>query len=134
MLDINKLFKELFVQPKYEFPSVFGDFKTETGSDENGDWKKQTYQSKDGSTKIVTFYRTISNENNELLSLKNEMKTAVSLQDYEKAITLRGKIRELENSQTKIFELEKDLARAVDTEDFELAIKLRDKLKNLKTK
>lgn len=134
MLDINKLFNNFFNEPKFEFPSFFGDIKIETGSDNNGDWKKQTYQSKDGLTKIVTYYQTSSPENSELSDLRNDLKNAIDEQDFEKAITLRDKIKGIEDEQNKIFELEESLNDAIDSENFELAIELRDKLKNLKTK
>lgn len=134
MLDINKLFNEFFNEPKFELPSIFGELKTETGSDENGDWKKQTYHSKDGLTRIVTYYKSTSLENNELVNFKNELKTAVSNQDYETAITLRDKIKTIESKQTQISELENSLDEAIESENFELAIELRNKIKDLKTK
>lgn len=134
MLDINKLFNDFFNEPKFEFPSFFGDIKIETGSDNNGDWKKQTYQSKDGLTKIVTFYKTTSSESDELVGLKNDLKNAINEQDFEKAIILRDKIKSYEDEMDKVYELENSLEEAILSENFELAIELRDKLKNLKTK
>lgn len=134
MLDINKLFNDFFNEPKFDFPSIFGNIKTESGFDKDGGWKKQTYESKDGLTKIVTYYKSTSLENSEMDELKSELKTAVNEQDYEKAITLRDKIKKLEIEKTKIYELEKSLDEAIESENFELAIELRDKIKNLKTK
>ena len=134
MLHINKLINDFFNEPKFAIPSVFGELKTEKGSDENGDWKKQTYQSKDGSLEIVTFYRSGVKDNEELQNLENELKNAVNDHDFERAITLRDKIKSLKSEQDQISELEKSLDDAIDTEDFELAIELRDKLKTLRTK
>lgn len=134
MLDINKLINDFFNSPSFESPSLFGDIKIKTGFDNNGDWKKQTYRSKDGLIKMVTYYQTSSPENSELSDLRNDLKNAIDEQDFEKAITLRDKIKGLKDEQNKIFELEKSLNESIDSENFELAIELRDKLKNLKTK
>ena len=57
---------------------------------------------------------------------------AVEEQDFEQAVELRDKIKNLEENKEKISELNKELEECIKTQNFEKAIEVRDKLNSLK--
>lgn len=125
--------------------SIFGGFNslnfngktnTEEGSDEHGNWVKQTFMSEDGSIMMTSVYRTdgepSSGKTTKLNLLKKKLSAAIENEAFEEAIKLRDEIKKYEENSEKIAELEKQLAEKVKNQEFEDAIKLRDELKKLK--
>lgn len=119
----------------YEPTFIKGETKTEKGSDDDGEWTKQTFTSKDGTYKVTSVVRTYGGEKTsdkqptKIESLKSELKTAVEKEDFQLAITLRDKIKELEKNEDKVLELQNKLKQHVENQEFEDAIKVRDELK-----
>ncbi len=134
--DIFNEFDTIFGQ----FDSIFGGLpnksKIENGTDELGNWTKETFMSEDGSVHITSFIRTggnvKSNDNSVINDLRQKLKVAVESEKFEDAVKLRDQIKNLENNSEKIKNLESELKIAIKEENFEKAIKLRDKLKQLK--
>ena len=114
---------------------IIGETKTEKGTDENGDWVKQSFTSKDGSYHISTFYRTASKKSTsnktEVKQLQKELETCVENQEFEKAAELRDKIKSLKENQKAIDSLKSKLDEAVKNQDFEKAAQIRDEIKSL---
>ncbi len=138
-MSMKKLFDE-FEQFFNEFDGFFkfkpigiiGETKTEKGSDESGDWVKQTYTSKDGSYQISTYYRTSKKSNTENQDLQKQLDECVKKQEFEKAAELRDKIKSLNEKSKKIENLHKRLEEAIQNQEFELAAQLRDEIKSTK--
>ena len=57
---------------------------------------------------------------------------AVEKQNFEEAVELRDKIKNLEENKEKISELNKELEDCIKIQDFEKAIELRDRINTLK--
>jgi protein-arginine kinase activator protein McsA len=57
---------------------------------------------------------------------------AVEEQNFEEAVELRDKIKNLEKNKEKISVLKKELDECIKTQNFERAIELRDELNSLK--
>lgn len=147
MLNRRFNFNDLFS----EFDSLFEGFGWDTspmtikvrksvdsGSDDNGEWTKETYTSEDGTYQVTSIYRyntpTTKKESNEISVLKEKMYKAVESQDFEEAAKLRDKIQSLTiQNQDKLSKLQKELDKAISKQDFESAIKLRDKIKKYKS-
>ena len=112
-----------------------GDTKTEEGSDEHGNWVKQTFKSEDGSVMMTSVYRTegepTPNKLTKLELLKKKLSFTIENEEFEEAIKLRDEIKKYEENSEKIYDLKNRLAIAVQSQDFETAIKLRDELKKL---
>jgi protein-arginine kinase activator protein McsA len=64
--------------------------------------------------------------------LKQKLNIAVDEQNFEEAVELRDKIKNLEKNKEELIKLNKELDECVKKQDFENAIKLRDKIKGLK--
>ena len=111
----RKLFNEfdtLFNSLLNQDPFIFkGKTKKENGKDENGDWSKETFTSEDGMIQFTTIFRsTYGNtpqpaEQNTLDRLRKELQNAVNLQEFEKAVELRDKIKNLEDNKVKLEDL-----------------------------
>lgn len=137
----RKLFNEfdnLFHSMLNQDPFIFkGKTQKEEGKDDNGDWSTETYISEDGMIQFTTIFRSNQTntqqptELNTLNRLKKELKNAVNLQEFEKAVELRDKIKNLEDNKIKLEDLNLQLTKAVDQQDYEKAIELRDKIKKL---
>jgi protein-arginine kinase activator protein McsA len=137
--EMNELINEFLNNPSFYYPSFLGDYKSESGQNENGEWLKQTYSSKDGSVKIVKFYQSNESEDNntesnDLTKLKKELEKSIEKQDFENAVILRDKIKKHEKNTKKITDLEKELQSLIETQNFEKAIEIRDELNKLKSK
>lgn len=131
MNELNEMIGD-FQEPSF----IKGETKTEEGSDENGDWTKQTFTSSDGSYHITSYVKSYGNskkpkESNELTSLRKELEVAIESQEFEKACELRDKIKNIEINKDKIAELQSQLDKSIKEQNFEEAIKLRDKIKKL---
>jgi len=128
--NLNRLFKELD-SFDMDFGFLNGKEKTESGSDDNGEWTKKTFKSNDGSYQVSYFTKNY-NKPNELQQLKSQLELSVKNQDFETAVELRDKIKKLEENKETISLLNKQLSECVKNQDYEEAIKLRDKIKELK--
>ena len=64
--------------------------------------------------------------------LKTELDEVVENQDFERAVELRDKIKNLEKNKEKISTLKKELDESIKNQDFERSIDLRDKINTLK--
>jgi hypothetical protein len=113
----------------------------EEGSDEQGNWIKETYKSEDGETVITNFIRTndrqpnqrIKKGGNKIDMLNYQLEMAIENEDFESAVKLRDQIKSLEKNKEKIDSLESDLKLAIKEHNFEKAIEIRDELKKLKS-
>jgi len=124
----------------HEFSSITNEeSEIKEGSDENGEWKTETYTSPNGMFRyvITTTYgspkKISKKESNEISLLKKELEDCVEKQEFEKAVEVRDKIKKLEKNQDDIKKLQTELDEAIGKQDFESAIKLRDKLNKLKS-
>ena len=142
--NINDLFNmfndmdSMFNQPFF----VKGKTNSEKGTDENGDWHKESFVSEDGMFSVTSIVRTYGGEpnftqkrkssSNEVDSLKRELDRCVEEQNFERAAELRDQIKKIEENQDKIAELQNKLNSAIEEQNFEEAIKLRDQISKLK--
>lgn len=121
-----------------QFESMFGGMpsnsETETGTDENGDWTKETYTSPDGKIFITNFVRNgSSNKSSGINSLKRKLQMAIEEENFEEAVKLRDEIKTYESNQDSINKLEMELKKSIEEQDFEKSIEIRDQLKKLKS-
>ena len=101
----------------------------------NGDnWERKNYKSEDGSISFtyVTNKRGGLNKQDEISLLKQKLDIAVDEQNFEVAVELRDKIKNLEKNKEELTKLNKELNECVKKQDFENAIKLRDNIRSLK--
>jgi len=112
------------------FDEMFSQFEN------NGEWKTQTKMSEDGTYKITSYFYTNGNDGRPqksgLQSLKSQLETAIENEDFEKAVELRDKIKNLETNQKEIQKLEMELKKSIEEQNFEKSIEIRDQLKKLK--
>lgn len=140
--NFNDLFNE-FDSMFSQFDSIFGGLpnnsEVEKGTDELGNWTKETFISDDGSVHVTSFIRTSgsgnvkSNDDSVINDLKRKLKSAVESEKFEDAVKLRDQIKKYESNQEEISKLERELKKSINTQDFEKSIELRDKLKKLKS-
>ena len=113
------------------FDDIFAQFDSRLG-----EWKSQTKVSEDGTTRITTFYRGGDpfeyKKPSGLTSLEKQLEMAIENEDFEMAVDLRDKIKNLKSNQKQIEQLEQELKQSINNQDFEKSIELRDKLKELK--
>jgi protein-arginine kinase activator protein McsA len=117
--DIFRAFDEMFSQ----FDSL------------QGEWKTQTRVSEDGTTRITSYYygnKDDKSPNSGIQGLRSQLETAIENEDFEKAVELRDKIKNLESNQKEIEKLELELKQSVKDQNFEKSIEIRDQLKKLK--
>ena len=124
----------------HEFSSITDEeSQSNEGSDKNGEWKTETYTSPNGMFRyvITTTHRTPNKkspeETDEISLLKKELQDCVERQEFERAVEVRDKIKNLEKNQDEIKNLQTKLDDAISIQDFESAIKLRDKLNKIKS-
>jgi excinuclease UvrABC helicase subunit UvrB len=135
--EFNELFNSF--DRMFGLQPIMGKTKTENGSDQSGDWKKEVFTSNDGTFTMTSFTRIYggdlkpSTQLTELDLLKSKLEQSVKNEEFEKAIELRDQIKNLETNSKNIKELEDKLNLAIKSEDFEQAIKLRDDIKKLKS-
>ena len=117
------------------FNDLFNDLEKDFFNPEN--FERKTFTSEDGSFSY-TMYTSKGcgfdkpNKPSELSLLKQELDVVVEKQDFEKAVELRDKIKNLEEHREKISELQKELDNCIKTQNFERAIELRDEINSLK--
>lgn len=119
--NFDKLFNELFNSENPFFGGL-------------NNLEKRTYKSEDGSITFtyITNVKGNLNKSDELELLKQKLEMAVEEQNFEQAVELRDKIKNLEQNKEKISELNKELEECIKTQNFEKAIELRDKINSLK--
>lgn len=135
--DIFREFDLMFNQ----FDSMFGpapkiNKNFEEGSDEFGNWKKETYKSEDGTIFITNFIRTGSDSNrgsDKLGELKYKLELAIESENFEEAVKLRDQIKNFESNKEKLDKLEQELKKSIENQDFEKSIEIRDEIKKLKS-
>ena len=119
-----------------EFDKIFNEmFSLKSGINLNdGNFEKKTYKSEDGSITFTYITNTKGdlNKSDELYLLKQKLDIAVEDQNFEEAVELRDKIKNLEKNKEKISGLKKELDECIKTQNFERAIELRDELNSLK--
>lgn len=98
------------------------------------DWDKKTYHSPDGSISFtyITNKRGNLTKSDEITLLKQKLDMVVEEQNFEEAVELRDRIKNLEENKEKISELNKELEDCIKTQNFERAIEVRDKINSLK--
>jgi len=130
--EFESFFNEFDHYFKFKPLKVVGETKTEKVSDENGDWVKQTFASKDGSYQVSTFYRTSTKKTtpSKTKDLQKELEDCIEKQEFEKAAELRDKINSLKENQKNIDSLKRQMEEAVKNQEFEKAAQLRDKIKS----
>jgi protein-arginine kinase activator protein McsA len=133
--EMEQFFNEFDGFFKFKPIRLIGETKNEKGTDEFGDWVKQTFTSKDGSYQISTFYRTnnkkITNDITvESSDLQKQLDECVKNQEFEKAAELRDKIKSIKENQKHVESLRKQMDEAVKNQEFEKAAQLRDQIKN----
>jgi protein-arginine kinase activator protein McsA len=111
-----------------------GDFKTEKGTNDHGDWVKTTYTSNDGTYTQVSYILHGKLEkqdtNDEIDDLKIKLQKCVEKQDYENAAIMRDRIKNFEDNKLKVEDLKKELDIVIKEHNFERAIEIREELKN----
>lgn len=119
--NFNKLFNELF-----------NDLEKDFFNPEN--FERKTFTSEDGSFSYTMYVnkKNGTNKPSEVSLLKQELDVAIEEQNFEKAVELRDKIKNLEQNVEKISKLQKELDDCIKIQDFERAIELRDKINSLK--
>ena len=124
----------------HEFSSITDEeSQSNEGSDENSEWKTETYTSPNGMFRyvITTTHRTPNKksvkETDEISLLRKEIEDCVVKQEFERAAEVRDKIKKLEKSKDEINKLQTELDDAISKQDFESAIKLRDKINKMKS-
>ena len=128
--DVDDLFSAMF--NGFTPLDYFGDNTTQRGSDENGEWVKETIKLDNGMIVHKAYYTSNNKNVSELDLLKSKRDKAIQAEDFELAAELRDKIKMLENNKLKLDELNSKLDEAIKKQDFESAIILRDEIKNLK--
>jgi protein-arginine kinase activator protein McsA len=101
----------------------------------NGDnWERKNYKSEDGSISFtyITNKRGRLNKQDELTLLKQKLEIAVNDQNFEEAVELRDKIKNLEKNKEELTKLNQELTDSIKKQDFENAIIIRDKINSLK--
>ena len=100
----------------------------------NGKWKTQTRVSDDGTYRVTSFYFDDNRTQNKspLSTLKQQLDEAIENEDFEKAVELRDKIKNLESNQKEVEKLELELKQSIEEQDFEKSIEIRDQLRKLK--
>lgn len=134
---LNRLIKDLTSFDDNFFtmnPNIIGKGSVESGVDENGEWEKKTFTSNDGSFTYSFFTKTSKNKNelNEVDLLKKELEQCIEKQDFESAVEIRDKIKNIETNKDKLIKLNLELDECIKDQDFEKAIKIRDSIKKIK--
>ena len=131
-------FSDFFENWDFTHKKMFANGKTkvESGNDELGQWTQTSYKSDDGSITYTSFVRTnsyppVNSKKSKLTELKEELKSLIEKQDFEKAAEIRDRIKLIEKNSETINELRAQLKKHVESEEFEKAAEVRDKLKTL---
>jgi protein-arginine kinase activator protein McsA len=137
----ENLLKEIFGdigKPNSPMGSFFDNIKYDSLKDDMADIRKTVRDGKDG---IVTTIYYVFNENdkgkwsapknNHILDLEKQLDICIKNQEFEKAVELRDKIKNLKTNSNQIENLKKEMDIAIKEQNFERAIEIRDELKNI---
>jgi protein-arginine kinase activator protein McsA len=122
--------------------SPMGSFFDNIKYDEiNSDWSNIRKTIREGKDGVFTTIYYVFNENNkekwsvpknnQIRDLEKQLEIHVKNQEFEKAIELRNKIKNLKTNSSKIEDLKKEMEIAIREQNFERAIEIRDELKNI---
>jgi len=116
------------------FEKLFNELWSSDPFFNGGNWERKNYKSEDGSISFtyITNKRGNLNKQDEISLLKQKLDIAVDKQNFEEAVELRDKIKNLEKNKEELIKLNKELDECVKKQDFENAIIIRDKIKDLK--
>ena len=135
--DIFGDFDSMFSQFESMFGGMPNNSESESGTDELGDWTKETYTSPDGKIFITNFVRNGSSHNSNkssgVDSLKKRLQLAIEEENFEEAVKLRDQIKNYESNQDSINKLELELKKSIEEQNFEKSIEIRDQIKKLKS-
>jgi protein-arginine kinase activator protein McsA len=92
--------------------------------------EKRVYTNEDGSVNVV--YIKNGKNRNEIDGLKQKLDMAIENQEFELAVELRDRIKNLEQNQEEIKKLNDELKNHIQNQDFEKCIEVRDKINTLK--
>ena len=136
----EEMLQEIFGEIKSKPSTPFQSFSENTNYDNlNPDFSKfrnSVRKTKDGI--FTTIYYVIGDDNKwtsgndtNLKNLQKELDECIKKEDFEKAVELRDKIKNLKNNSTKIENLKKEMDIAIQEQNFERAIEIRDQLKKI---
>lgn len=131
--DIFGDFDSMFSQFESMFGGMPNNSESESGTDELGDWTKETYTSPDGRIFITNFVRNGSSNKGGVDSLKKRLQLAIEEENFEEAVKLRDQIKNYESNQDSINKLELELKKSIEEQNFEKSIEIRDQIKKLKS-
>lgn len=131
--DIFGDFDSMFSQFESMFGGMPNNSESESGTDELGDWTKETYTSPDGRIFITNFVRNGSSNKSGVDSLKKRLQLAIEEENFEEAVKLRDQIKNYESNQDSINKLELELKKSIEEQNFEKSIEIRDQIKKLKS-
>ena len=121
------------------FDELITNYEKIMGDLHKNGWSQESYESPDGSYKFTSYVKIFdssdfgkSKQMSKEEYLKTKLDRAIENEDFESAVKLRDKIKNLENNYEKIKNLESELKISIKEQNFENAIKLRDELKKLK--
>lgn len=113
-----------------DFDRLFNEFEKMLLTN-NG--RRKTFRSDDGSFYVTTLYSNYEpTTEDKLKSLKYELDRMIELQEFEKAVEIRDRIKKLESNKDEIEKLNSELSESIKNQDFEKCVVLRDKIKSLK--
>ena len=133
--DIFGDFDAMFSQFESMLGGMPNNSETESGTDELGDWTKQTYSSPGGHILITNFVRTGNNPNkgSSINVLKSKLQKAIDEENFEDAVKIRDEIKNYEKNQDSIHKLEMELKKSIEEQNFEKSIEIRDQLRKLRS-
>lgn len=118
----NRLFDDFFSRNEF---FNFDQFLT---GDNN--LEKRVYTNEDGSVNVV--YIKNGKNRNEIDELKQKLDMVIENQEFELAVELRDRIKNLEQNQEEIKKLNDELKSHIQNQDFEKCIEVRNKINSLK--
>lgn len=133
--NFNRLFRELnSFDEIFNMEPLDSKERIERRVDDDGEWEKRTYVSENGLFSYTYLIRKSkpNNSKDEIYNLKQELETCVENQEFERAVELRDKIKNLEENKEELSKLNNELNECIKNQDFERAIVLRDTIKKLK--
>ena len=90
----------------------------------------RVYTNEDGSVNVV--YIKNGKNRNEIDELKQKLDMVIENQEFELAVELRDRIKNLEQNQEEIKKLNDELKSHIQNQDFEKCIEVRNKINSLK--
>jgi protein-arginine kinase activator protein McsA len=132
---LQEFFSEVKSKPSTPFQSFSENLNYDNFNSDFSKFRNSVRKTKDGI--ITTIYYVIGDDNkwssgnNNLKELQKELDECIKKEDFEKAVELRDKIKNLKSNSTKIENLKKEMEIAIEEQNFERAIEIRDELKKI---